>query len=82
MSVVSAGTLAALPRALRPGGRACVISFHSLEDRLAKHAFKEGKREGLYNVLTKKPLTADADEVRQNRRSRSAKLRVVERTDS
>ncbi|MHC4830825.1 MAG: 16S rRNA (cytosine(1402)-N(4))-methyltransferase RsmH, partial [Planctomycetota bacterium] len=72
--------LAALPGALKPGGRACVISFHSLEDRLVKHAFREGKREGWYEVLTKKPLTAGPLEVRQNRRSRSAKLRVVQRT--
>lgn len=62
-----------LPASLRPGGRAVVISFHSLEDRIVKRAFRDGP----WEVLTKKPVTASADEERQNPRSRSAKLRAA-----
>ncbi|MDP2981251.1 MAG: 16S rRNA (cytosine(1402)-N(4))-methyltransferase RsmH [Candidatus Omnitrophota bacterium] len=59
--------------------RVCVISFHSLEDRIVKNSFKEFKAEGVLNILTKKPLTPDENEVISNPRSRSAKLRVGER---
>jgi len=62
-----------LPAALRPGGRAVVISFHSLEDRLVKRAFRDGP----WDVLTRKPITAGEDETQQNPRSRSAKLRAA-----
>ncbi|MFO1094972.1 MAG: 16S rRNA (cytosine(1402)-N(4))-methyltransferase RsmH [Planctomycetaceae bacterium] len=62
-----------LPASLRPGGRAVVISFHSLEDRLVKHAFRDGH----WEVLTKKPVSASADEEHSNPRSRSAKLRAA-----
>lgn len=62
-----------LPVALRPGGRAVVISFHSLEDRLVKHAFRDGP----WDVLTRKPVTADDAEIRTNPRARSAKLRAA-----
>ena len=65
--------LAALPRVLRVGGRAGFLTFHSLEDRLVKLAF----RETAFRPLTKKPLTPSDDEVRGNPRSRSAKLRVA-----
>ncbi len=68
-----------LPDILAPGGRAVIISFHSLEDRLVKHAFAQGAREGLWRVLTKKPLQASDAEVDRNPRARSAKLRAVER---
>jgi len=71
--------LAAIPDALRPGGRAAVVSFHSLEDRLVKHAFRDAKKAGRLQVLTKKPIVAGPDEVRSNRRARSAKLRIAER---
>jgi 16S rRNA (cytosine1402-N4)-methyltransferase len=71
--------LALAPQMLRPGGRIAVISFHSLEDRLVKLNFKENKLARLYKILTKKPLVADESEVRTNRRSRSAKLRIAER---
>ena len=64
---------------LRPGGRLVIISFHSLEDRIVKDALREGAREGVYRVLTRKPVTADEEEVGRNPRSRSAKLRAAER---
>lgn len=71
--------LAQLPEVLAPGGRVVIISFHSLEDRLVKQAFAQGAREGLWRVLTKKPLQASDAEVDRNPRARSAKLRAVER---
>ncbi len=61
---------------LKTGGRAAILSFHSLEDRKVKHAFKTV----CFKPLTKKPIEADEDEVRKNPRARSAKLRIVERT--
>jgi 16S rRNA (cytosine1402-N4)-methyltransferase len=66
-------------KVLRPGGRLVVISFHSLEDRIVKDALRDGARGGLYTVLTKKPVTADDEEIQRNPRSRSAKLRAAER---
>ena len=69
-------TLALLPDVLRPGGRAAIISFHSLEDRRVKHAFRDDPR---LNVLTRKPVTASPGELATNPRARSAKLRVAER---
>jgi len=71
--------LGALPDCLEKGARCCVISFHSLEDRIAKNTFKEFKAQGLFDILTKKPIMADENEVITNPRSRSAKLRVGER---
>lgn len=67
------------PEILNPGGRIAIISFHSLEDRIVKENFKKNKEEGVYKILTKKPLVASQDEVSQNTRSRSAKLRIAER---
>lgn len=66
-------------RMLRKGGRLCVIAFHSLEDRLVKNKFKSwaSAEEGL--ILTKRPLTASDEECASNPRSRSAKMRAVER---
>ncbi|WHZ23242.1 MAG: 16S rRNA (cytosine(1402)-N(4))-methyltransferase [Nitrospira sp.] len=66
---------------LRPGGRVCVVSFHSLEDRIVKNTFRAlaaGPQASL-RVLTKKPIMASEIERRRNPRSRSAKLRVGER---
>jgi 16S rRNA (cytosine1402-N4)-methyltransferase len=71
--------LAAAPRVLKKGGRLVVISFHSLEDRMVKDALRDGAKAGIYNVLTKKPLTATEEEIDRNPRSRSAKLRAAER---
>ncbi len=68
--------LKVIPDVLAPGGRAAMISFHSLEDRRVKWSFKTNPE---LTVLTKKPVTATAQEVAVNPRARSAKLRVVER---
>ncbi len=68
--------LATLPEILAPHGRAAIISFHSLEDRRVKWAFRNDPR---WTVLTKKPITATAEETAVNPRARSAKLRVAER---
>jgi len=73
------GKTAAAPLVLKSGGRLVVISFHSLEDRIVKDAFRDGAREGWLNVLTRKPLTAGEEEVDRNPRSRSAKLRAAEK---
>ena len=64
---------------LSPESRICVISFHSLEDRIIKHTFREKAASGEVTVLTKKPIYPGADEMRENPRSRSAKLRVAEK---
>ncbi len=65
-----------LPDLLRPGGRAVIISFHSLEDRRVKVAFRDDPE---LKALTRKPVTASAEEIAVNPRARSAKQRVAER---
>ena len=69
----------AAPRILKPEGRVVVISFHSLEDRIVKDAFRESVKQGYFRLLTKKPLTATEEESDRNPRARSAKLRAAER---
>ena len=72
--------LEAAPRILKPGGRVVVISFHSLEDRIVKDAFREGaNKDKHFRVLTKKPVTATELESDRNPRARSAKLRAAEK---
>jgi len=85
--------LSGLPELVRLGGHVAIISFHSLEDRLVKHAFEDPPPEpqphrlpvepvrvkGPWEALTKKPITPSSYEVKQNPRSRSAKLRIAKR---
>jgi 16S rRNA (cytosine1402-N4)-methyltransferase len=65
--------------ALRPGGRLVIISFHSLEDRMAKYFLRDEARAGRLEILTKRPLTATDEEIAANSRAASAKLRAAER---
>ncbi|OIR02982.1 ribosomal RNA small subunit methyltransferase H [mine drainage metagenome] len=81
-----------LPAVLKQGGRAAIITFHSLEDRLVKNFFRQGSfdevpdnpfmsetKADVFKIITKKPITANDDELKKNTRSRSAKLRVAEK---
>lgn len=82
-----------LPQVLSKGGRAVIITFHSIEDRIVKNFFRQGnfedsvpdnpfeqmQKEQLFKVITKKPIVASAEELKRNPRARSAKLRVAER---
>jgi len=72
--------LEAAPKLLKPSARLVVISFHSLEDRIAKDSLREGAQQKIWKILTKKPVTAGEEELNRNPRSRSAKLRAAERT--
>ncbi len=76
---------AAIPQMLTriaPGGRVAIVSFHSLEDRIVKRQFLTAAQHRIGRLITKRPLRSSAEEVRQNPKSRSAKLRVIERTAS
>src|SRR5581483_10435972 len=68
-----------VPDCLRPGGRVAIISFHSLEDRRVKQAFRKSPE--LFKELTRKPLQAGAEEIEANPRARSAKLRAAQRQE-
>jgi 16S rRNA (cytosine1402-N4)-methyltransferase len=67
------------PNALVEGGKIAIVSFHSLEDRIVKHSFKDSD---LLKVLTKKPIIAQEEEIKNNPRARSAKLRIAESVSS
>ncbi len=66
-----------LPEILKPAGRVAIISFHSLEDRLVKESFKGLERQKALKILTKKPIKPTFEEIKQNPRSHSAKLRAA-----
>ena len=65
-------------RRLTSGGRLCIISYHSLEDRIVKHGFRGWEKESQLKVITRRPVVASATERSFNPRCRSAKLRVAE----
>ena len=73
--------LAEAPLLLAPGGRMAVISFHSLEDRVVKQGFRRWKERGVLEVLTRRVVRPSEEEIERNPASRSAKLRVAERTE-
>lgn len=64
---------------LKSGGKMSVISFHSLEDRIVKRFYKKNGREGLVKLINKKPITPNDEEIKNNTRSRSSKLRILEK---
>jgi 16S rRNA (cytosine1402-N4)-methyltransferase len=80
-----------VPSVLKPGARVAIITFHSLEDRMVKNFFKDGgsagpgdevygiKPENPLTIITKKPVLPTQEEIKKNKRARSAKLRVAER---
>ena len=74
--------LTAAPSILKENGRIAIISFHSLEDRLVKYDFKEKAKDGFYKIITKKPIVPTKEEIAENRRARSAKLRIAQRVMS
>jgi 16S rRNA (cytosine1402-N4)-methyltransferase len=69
----------AAPGLLKSSARIVVISFHSLEDRIAKDSLRDGAKQGIWQILTKKPVIAGEEEIERNPRSRSAKLRAAEK---
>jgi len=71
--------LSRAPATISPGGRWVILSYHSLEDRRVKHAFQRLEREGQFQILTKKIIEPTLDEIRDNPRARSAKMRVAQK---
>jgi len=71
--------LASAPELLRKNGYIAVISFHSLEDRLVKSDFRKNESQGIYRIITKKPIAPDRQEIAKNLRARSAKLRIAQK---
>jgi 16S rRNA (cytosine1402-N4)-methyltransferase len=74
--------LGCLPSLLKESGKIAIISFHSLEDRLVKNNFKKNEKEGIYKIITKKPIVPCEEEVNDNPRARSAKLRIAEKVSN
>jgi len=73
------GLLDSSPALLKTNGKIAVISYHSLEDRIVKFYFKKNAEAGFYKIITKKPLIPGWGEIAENRRARSAKLRIAEK---
>ena len=73
-------TLSDAVELLRPSGLICVISYHSLEDRIVKERFREAKGKGILEQISKKPICPNEKEIKDNPRSRSAKLRIARKT--
>ena len=71
--------LVSAPDLLRKNGYIAVISFHSLEDRLVKSDFRQNEKSGIYRIVTKKPIVPTQEEIKENRRARSAKLRIAQK---
>jgi len=71
--------LGSAPDLLRKNGYIAVISFHSLEDRLVKSDFRQNEKSGIYRIVTKKPIVPTREEIKENRRARSAKLRIAQK---
>jgi 16S rRNA (cytosine1402-N4)-methyltransferase len=71
--------LASAPELLNKDGYVAIISFHSLEDRLVKSDFKQNEKTDIYRVITKKPIVPTREEIIENRRARSAKLRIAQK---
>jgi 16S rRNA (cytosine1402-N4)-methyltransferase len=64
---------------LAPEGKIIVISYHSLEDRIVKQLFKKYSSFGNFQIITKKPLIPTSEEIKINHKSRSAKMRIIQR---
>ena len=71
--------LSSAPALLNKNGYIAIISFHSLEDRLVKNDFRQNKKAGIYRIVTKKPIVPTREEITENRRARSAKLRIAQK---